>query len=329
MTLPKLFLCLLLPATGLASGAVPEPEFKGGIERLDAALDRLLAPDAKIEVLDAGFRWSEGPVWYQGKILFSDVPANTIYSWKEGDKRVSVFLNPAGTQMGEGQGSNGLAVDGDGRLIICQQGDADRRIARLEKDGKFTTLADRCEGKRFTSPNDVIVTRGGELFFTDPAYGPSKDKLAEVDFHGVYRVAKDGRVSVVIKDVKWCNGLALSPDEKTLYVAASAPKNTRIMAYDLSTDGSVKNGRVFFNAQPLQSADRKGACDGMKVDVDGNIWATGPGGVLILNKDGKHLGTILTGQNTGNCAWGDADHQTLYVTANMFLIRVKTKVKGT
>lgn len=324
LKLPALFLLL----TAFTVAADPAPEFKGRIERLDPALDALLAADAKIEVLDTGFKWSEGPVWNQGRLLFSDVPTNVIYSWKEDDKKVSVFLKPSGTRAGEAQGSNGLAQDAEGRLIICQQGDADRRIARLEKDGSFTTLADRCEGKRFTSPNDVIVTRSGDLFFTDPPYGPNDTKYAEVNFHGIYRVAKDGRVTAVIKDLKWCNGLALSPDEKILYIAVSAPGNTRIMAYDLTSDGEAKNGRVFFNAQPLQSEKRPGACDGMKVDSLGNIWTTGPGSVIIVSPQGKHLGSILTGVETGNCAWGDADHQTLYITANMFLLRVKTKVKG-
>jgi gluconolactonase len=323
--LPSWFLLLL--TASLATAAEPVPEFKGGIERLDPAFDKLIAPDTKVEVLATGFNWSEGPVWHDDKIIFSDVPENTAFAWKEGDTKASVFLKPSGSLDGKGgQGSNGLATDAKGNLILCQHGE--RRVARLEKDGSFTTLADRFEGKRFNSPNDLVISSTGDIFFTDPPYGLGKGTAPEIDFHGAYRVTPAGKVSAVITDVKWPNGIALSPDEKTLYIAVSDPVSARIMAYDLTNDGAVKNGRVLFDAQPLKSADRKGACDGMKVDASGNIWTTGPGGVLILSKEGKHLGSILTGVPTGNCAWGGANKDTMFVTADMFLLRVKTKVKG-
>jgi len=321
-----------------AFAAEPVPEFKGGIEKLDPALDALLAADAKIEVLATGFNWSEGPVWKDGKILFSDVPENTVFGWKEGDTAASVSLKPSGSLSGDGQGSNGLAKDAAGNLILCQHGE--RRIARLEKDGSFTSLADKYNGKRFNSPNDLVIDSKGTIFFTDPPYGMKKGTEPDAPYHGVYAVKPDAPnvpVALLIDDVKWPNGIALSPDEKTLYIAVSDKDNTRIRAYELSGIAMIINGvivpkavkgRELFNAQSLKSPERKGGCDGMKVDTLGNIWTTGPGGVLIISKEGKHLGSILTGQATGNCAWGGEDRSTLYITADMFLLRVKTKVKG-
>ncbi len=319
-------LFLLLFTTLAAFAEEPIPAFRGSIERLDPTLDTLLSPDAKIEVLTSGFNWSEGPVWRDGGIVFSDVPENTVFGWKEGDTTAKVVLKPSGSLSGDGQGSNGLQVDAQGNLILCQHGE--RRIARLEKDGTFTSLADKFEGKRFNSPNDLVIAKSGTIFFTDPPYGLKKGEAPELTQHGVYSVTPAGKVSLVISDIRFPNGIALSPDQKTLYIAVSDPKNTRVLAYDLQDDGSVKNGRVFFNAQPLKSAERKGGCDGMKVDANDNIWTTGPGGVLIISKDGKHLGSILTGQATANCAFGGADHTTLYITADMFLLRVKTLTKG-
>ena len=317
-------LCLLLSVAAFA--AEPLPAFHGSIERLDPALDALIAPDVKIEALASGFNWSEGPVWRDGGIVFSDVPENTVFGWKEGDTSAKVVLKPSGSLSGEGQGSNGLQVDAQGNLILCQHGE--RRIARLEKDGTFASLAEKYEGKRFNSPNDLVIAKSGTIFFTDPPYGLKKGEAPELPQHGVYSVTPAGKVSLLISDIRFPNGIALSPDQKTLYIAVSDPKDTRIMAYDLKDDGTAKNGRVFFNAQPLKSPVRKGGCDGMKVDSNGNIWTTGPGGVLIISQDGKHLGTILTGQATANCAFGGADRSTLYITADMFLLRVKTLAKG-
>ena len=308
------------------SAATPVPPFSGSIERLDPALDKLIAPDAKIEALASGFNWSEGPVWYNGGIVFSDVPENTAYSWKEGQKEASVFLKPSGgTKPDGGQGSNGLAVDADGNLILCQHGD--RRVARLERGGKFTTLAGRHGNHLLNSPNDLAIAKSGDIFFTDPPYGLKDKSSREIAENGVYHLTKDGKLTMIIKDLTFPNGIALSPDEKTLYVAVSDPSATRVMAYDLHSDGSVTHARVFFDAQPLKSKERKGGCDGLKVDQQGNVWTTGPGGVLIISTEGKHLGTILTGQATANCGWGD-DGSTLYITADMHLVRVKTLVKG-
>ena len=319
-------LSFLLLAASTVLAADPVPPFQGSIERLDAGLDALIAPDAKIEVLASGFNWSEGPVWKDGGIVFSDVPENTVFGWKEGDKAASVVLKPSGSISDPtGQGSNGLAVDAKGSLVLCQHGE--RRIARLEKDGSFTALADRFEGKRFNSPNDLVIAKSGTIYFTDPPYGLKKGgAAAELDFHGIYAIESAGTVKLIDKSVRFPNGIALSPDEKTLYVAVSDPQDTRVIAYDLAA--AKPEARVIFNAQPLKSPERKGGCDGLKVDAQGHIWTTGPGGVLILDAKGRHLGTILTGQATANCAWGGEARDTLYITADMFLLRVKTKVKG-
>jgi gluconolactonase len=316
----------------LAPVAVLAADFTPKIERLDPALDALLSPDSPIEQLAEGFNWSEGPTWFQNSVVFSDVPENIIYQWKAGGAKAAVFLKPSGMLTPrEGfreQGSNGLGVDAEGRLLICQHGE--RRVARVEKDGRQTSLADKFEGQRFNSPNDLARRKNGDLYFTDPPYGLeglNKSPLKELDFNGVFRIGAEGKVSAVIKDLTFPNGLGFSPDEKTLYVAISDGQAPRIMAYEVQADGSVANGRVFFDAKPLVAPDRKGMPDGMKVDAQGNLWATGPGGVLIISPSGKHLGTILTGQATGNCCWGD-DGSSLYITADMFLYRVKTKTRG-
>jgi gluconolactonase len=325
--MPKLLLPLLtaLPLLALAQ-TPPVAVFQGGIERLDPAFDRLVAPEARIEVLATGFNWSEGPVWSGDQIVFSDVPENTAFAWKDGDSSARVFLKPSGNLVGEGQGSNGLAVDTEGRLILCQHGE--RRVARMETDGSFTVLADRFDGKRFNSPNDLALAKNGALFFTDPPYGMKKGVAPDAPHHGVYRRDPNGKVSLIIGDILWPNGIALSPDEKTLYLAVSDKEAPRLMAYDLQRDGTVQNGRLLFDAKPLMAAGRPGNCDGLKIDTQGNIWTTGPGGVLVITPEGRHLGSILTGVPTGNCAWGGPARDTLYITADMFLLRIKTQVTG-
>ena len=308
------------------------PEFQVKIERLDPAFDELVPKDAVIEKLAEGFTWSEGPTWKDGSVLFSDVPENVIYQWKPGSTKATVALKPSGatgdTTGFREQGSNGLAVDAQGRLLICQHGD--RRIARLEADGKFATIADRYDGKRFNSPNDLALRKNGDIYFTDPPYGLDKlndSPLKELPFNGVYRVTPEGKVTLLTKEITFPNGIAFSPDQNTLYVAVSDGKKPHIMAYDVQPDGGIANGRVLFDATPLRAPDRKGGCDGLKVDTRGNLFATGPGGVLVISAGGKHLGTLNTGQATGNCAWGD-DGSTLYITADMFLCRVKTATRG-
>ena len=304
----------------------------GTIERLDPRIDRIVPRDARIEKLAEGFDWSEGPVWNKKdrSLLFSDVPRNTVFQWSEG-KEVHVFLNPSGytgsAPRGGEPGSNGLLRDAEGRLVLCQHGD--RRVARLESDG-FTTLADRYQGKRFNSPNDGVYKSNGDLYFTDPPYGlprQNNDPMKELPFNGVYRVAKDGTVTLLARDLTFPNGIAFSPDEKTLYVANSDSKNPVWTAFNVQDDGTLGKSRVFFDATSLAKAGKKGLPDGMKVDASGNLFATGPGGVLIFSPDGTHLGTLNTGEATANCGWGD-DGSTLYITADMYLCRIRLTTKG-
>ncbi len=324
----KRFLPFLLAP--LAAVAADYPTV-GSIERKDAAiLDLLIPPNAQIEKVCEGFNWSEGPVWKDGTLLFSDVPENVVYGWKPGETKAAVFLNRSGmttpTAGFREQGSNGLAVDAQGHVVLCQHGD--RRIARLVGEGKFETVADRFEGKRFSSPNDLAIRRNGDIYFTDPPYGLeglNKSPIKEMPFNGVYRVDAAGKVTLLTKEIGFPNGIAFSPDEKTLYVADSG--EAKIHAFDVQDDGSIAGQRLFFDAAPLKAADRKGSCDGLKVDARGNLFATGPGGVLIINQQGRHLGTILTGEATANCAWGDGG-DVLYMTADMFICRVRTSTKG-
>lgn len=307
------------------------------IERLDPALDRLVASDAAIEVLAEGYDWSEGPVWVKdgGFLLFSDVPQNVIYRWKQGEG-ARQYLKPSGytgsTPRGGEMGSNGLTLDASGRLVICQHGD--RRVARMDAplndpQPKFTTLADRYEGKRFNSPNDVVFHSNGDLYFTDPPYGMPKqfeDPGREIPYQGVYRRGRDGRITLLTRDMTRPNGLAFSPDEKRLYVAQSDATAAIWRVFDMKSDGTLGQGRVLLDATGMVKT-RPGLPDGLKIDVDGNLFASGPGGVLVISPEGKHLGTIATGQATSNCAFGD-DGRTLYITADMYLLRVRLKTKG-
>jgi gluconolactonase len=319
-----------IAADGIRFLTAPYPAV-GEIERLDPRVDELLAADARMEQLAEGFNWSEGPVWVPqgGFLLFSDVPEDKVYRWhpKSG---VDVFLTPSGFTGdhydGRERGSNGLVLDQKGRLVLAQHGD--RRVARFNHDNRtFITIADRWDGRRFNSPNDLVYDRTGNLYFTDPPYGLAKSATREIDFHGVYRVRPDGQVDLLVREMERPNGIAFSPDERTLYVANSHGPRPVIMAYPLGHDGTVGDGRVLFDTKPLADKGRRGLPDGLKVDAQGNLWATGPGGVLIISAEGRHLGTLLTGRATANCAWGD-DGSVLYITADDILCRIQTKVKG-
>lgn len=325
-------LAVMLCAVGLspARGGEKYPAM-GRFESLDPRFDELIPKDAVIEKLADGFDWSEGPVWIakEKAILFSDVPRNVIFQWKAG-KKITRFLEPSGytgtTKRGGEPGSNGLALDANGRLVICQHGD--RRVARLEPDGTFYTLADRYEGKRFNSPNDLVYNSAGDLYFTDPPYGLLKgneDPTKELDFNGVYLLSKSGTLKLLTRDITFPNGIGLSPDEKTLYVASSDPRKAIWMSFPVTETG-IGDGKVLFDATDMVP-DRKGLPDGMCIDNRGNLFATGPGGVLVFAPDGTHLGTIDTGEATANCCFG-GDGSTLYITADMYLCRVKTNTKG-
>jgi gluconolactonase len=287
--------------------------------------------DARVEKLAEGYDWSEGPAWDKatGALLFSDVPMNTVYRWKEG-AGVSVFLKPSGytgtSPRGGEPGSNGLVFSPDGKLVLCQHGD--RRVALLDGD-KFTTLADKYDGKRLNSPNDAVFNSKGDIYFTDPPYGLLKgnaDPAKELPFNGVYRLRHGGELTLLTKEMTFPNGIALSPDEKTLYVANSDPDLAIWKAFPVKDDGTIGEGKVFSDVTAMAKT-KKGLPDGLKVDAKGNLFATGPGGVLVLAPDGTHLGTFATGEATANCGWGD-DGSTLYITADMYLGRVRVTTKG-
>jgi gluconolactonase len=302
------------------------------IERADPRLDALIDAETPVEKLAEGFDWSEGPVWIPQAncLLFSDVPQNTVYRWREG-QGIDVFLKPSGytalTERSGESGSNGLALDQAGRLLLCQHGD--RRVARWEK-GCFITLADQYEGHPLNSPNDLVVRSNGDIYFTDPPYGMTAESRRDpnaLPFCGVYRISADGQLTLLTRDMTRPNGIAFSPDEKILYVAQSDPERPLWMAFPVKADGTIGEGRVFFDAKPWLDAGLKGLPDGMKVDTQGNIFATGPGGVNIFAPDGTFLGRVRIGVPAANCAFGN-DGSVLYITADMYLLRVKTKTKG-
>ncbi|MGI9543602.1 MAG: SMP-30/gluconolactonase/LRE family protein [Cyclobacteriaceae bacterium] len=303
----------------------------GSIERLDPLLDQLIPHDAEIELLATGFDWTEGPLWIAegGYLLFSDIPPNTVYRWKEGDS-VSVYLKPSGytgtTERGGEVGSNGLLLNSAGQLVLCQHGD--RRMAVMDAhltapESNFVTIVDEYQGQRFNSPNDAAYHSNGDLYFTDPPYGLEQqveDPSKEIDFQGVYKASPEGEVTLLVDSLTRPNGIAFSHDEKTLYVANSDSKRAIWAAYDVQPNGLLANGRVLFDANGW-TADRKGLSDGLKVNRQGYLFATGPGGVHILDAEGKHLGTIQTGQATSNCAL-DEEGGFIYLTADMHLLRV-------
>lgn len=310
----------------------------GAVDRLHPELDQYVSPGAEIEILAEGFGWSEGPVWVNrlDAILFSDVPANKVYRWDE-KNGLRVYLDPSGytgiaprgkegslnAEKRDESGSNGLVLDANGQLTICMHGD--RRVAKLDDWEKksFTTIVGKYQGKYFNSPNDLVFAKNGDLYFTDPPYGLKKgdeDPLKELDFNGVFKLTPSGKLSLIIKDLTRPNGVAISNDQNTLYVAISDPKDRRIMAYDITSKG-VENGRVFFNDDALPKGDQ-GNFDGLKIHPSGTIFSTGPGGVLIITPQGKHLGTIRTQEKTANCAF-DAKHEYLYMTTHMYLTRIK------
>jgi gluconolactonase len=332
-----LALVAVYPASSEEKAKTYPKKDRSKIERLDPAFDKLVPKDAVLEKIADGFAWSEGPVWVKtGKfLLFSDIPNNTVFKWKDG--KVTPFMKPSGYTRGRNPnvpdrsgepGSNGLILDPDGLLVLCEHGD--RRVSRVEKDGTKKTLADRYEGKRLNSPNDGVYHSNGDLYFTDPPYGLEKnwdDPARELDFCGVYRVSKSGKLTLLTKEMSRPNGIAFSPDEKTLYVANSDPERPVWMAFPVNKDGTLGKGKVFFDSTKWVKEKRPGLPDGMKVDKKGNLFATGPGGVHVFSAAGKHLGTIDTGERTSNCNWGD-DGSTLYVTADHNLCRIRLTTTG-
>ncbi len=313
---------------GRGSGVLP---VETRIVRKDPALDAIVAPDAKIEKLAGGFQFTEGPVWVRdgGYLLFSDPNNNLIYRWSE-DEGVSIYRTHSGysgMDIGEyGQpGSNGLTLDAQGRVTINEHGN--RRVTRLEKNGQLTVLADRYDGKRLNSPNDLVYRSDGALYFTDPPFGLPKffdDPRKELSFSGVYCLI-NAELKLVSTDLTGPNGLAFSPDEKYLYVDDWDDKNKVILRYDVQPNGSLTNKTVFLDATNEPGED---AWDGLKVDRQGNVYASGPGGLWIISPEGKHLGTIIGPEHPHNLAWGGEDHKTLYLAAQTGIYRLSVKVPG-
>ena len=315
----------------LVSHSPPYTTF-GEIERLDPAINELIPADAELELLAEGLVWAEGPVWVPDGdfLLFSDIPPNSIYRWSETDG-VQLFMRPSGydgsrTDIPE-PGSNGLGLDRDGSLLLAEHGN--RRIAMLESlsepNGDKETIADLYAGSRFNSPNDLVIAANGNIYFTDPPYGLAgniADPDKELDYQGVYLIRRPSNEIVLLAKQSRPNGIGLAPDGRTLYVANSDVNAPFIYAYTIEDDGMLGDRRIFFDTGSLIASGRRGVPDGMAVDANGNLWATGPGGVLIIDTSGRHLGSILTGQATANCTF-NADGSTLFITADSRLAKLE------
>ncbi|SKC56986.1 SMP-30/gluconolactonase/LRE family protein [Ohtaekwangia koreensis] len=305
----------------------------GSIERVDPALDAIISANAQPEIIAEGFEWSEGPLWLEEikTLIFSDVPKNIIHQWSE-QKGLSVYLTPSGytssVPRGGEMGSNGLTLTPDGKLVLCQHGD--RRVAVMNapvNDPKpdFTTISDNIDGKKLSSPNDAVVRSNGDVFFTDPPYGLPKqaeDPTKETPYNGVYK-ASGGKTILLVDSLTRPNGIAFLPGEKTFIVANSDSDKAIWYAFDLNENDSVTNARIFYDAT-AEAKKEKGLPDGFKVDKKGNIYASGPGGLWIFNAEGKVLGKIKIPEATSNCALS-ADEKTLYLTADMYVIRVRLR----
>lgn len=306
------------------------PPSVGTVIRLDPAFDRIVPANAAVEKLAGGFQFTEGPVWRPDRnvLWFSDVVGNVVRQWSP-ESGAKAIIEKAGGDLGNVPpgglvGPNGEAADRDGSVSICQH--TSRRIVRVGKDLSMTPLVERYKGKRFNSPNDLVYRSDGALYFTDPPYGLAKqdeDPAKELPFNGVFRL-KDGKLETVIEDLTRPNGIAFSPDQKTLYVSNSDEKRKVWMRYDVADDGSVSDGRVFFD---VTAEKEDGLPDGMKVDAEGNVYGSGPGGIWVFSPDGKHLGTIKPHETPANCNWGD-DGKSLYITARTGLYRIKLAVAG-
>jgi gluconolactonase len=336
------YACLLSTAIAHAAG-------DNAVVRLDPALDQLVAPDAKVELVKGGFGFTEGPVWMSegksGYLLFTDIPGNVV--WKlTPDGKASVYLDNVGYQGPEVWrwggiqnngfdrndqrfeefamiGADGLTVDRQGRLILATFGG--RSLMRIEKNGKRTVLADSYQGHRFGGPNDVVVKSDGAIYFTD-TYGSfrlrEKDPRKELDFTGVY-MWKDGKLSLLVKDMPMVNGLAFSPDEKYLYVNGS--RENYVNRYEVKPDGTLTNGKLFID---MSKETERGVTDGLRVDTKGNLYETGPGGVWIISPDGKHIGTIRAPEQATNVGFGDPDKKTLYIAARTGIYKIRILTPG-
>ncbi|MDQ1329521.1 MAG: gluconolactonase [Candidatus Poribacteria bacterium] len=279
----------------------------------------IVPKDSKMEKIETGFVFTEGPIWdeSQGCLFFSDIPANKMRKWTEA-KGAELFREPSGK-------SNGLTLDKQGRLIACEH--ANRRVSRTEKDGKVVTIADKYNGKKLNSPNDVVVKSDGSIYFSDPPYGLTAEfgnlGEQELPFQGVYRLSADGKTLTLLTDEFYRpNGLAFSPDESLLYIDDS--EHVFVRVFDVKPDGTISNGRMFAELKGTEP----GTTDGMKVDSEGNVYVTGPGGISVYNPSGKKLGRIDMPEVAANLAWGDKDWKTLYITGSTSLYRIRLSTEG-
>ncbi len=305
----------------------------GRIERLDPRIDALIPRDATLESVAEGIEWAEGPLWdaKEGSLLFSDVPRNGVFRWKRGEGMTQFLRNSGYTGeapfTGREPGSNGLAFDGAGRLVMCRHGD--RSIVRREHDGRINVLAERYQGKRLNSPNDLVFKSNGDLYFTDPPFGLAKgfdDASKELDFQGVFRLSVDGTLTAMVTDLDAPNGIGFSPDEKILYVSNAFNQRPIWMAYPVLADGTLGPGRQFAEASAWVK-EGEGVPDGLKIDRNGNLFAAAPGGIHVFAPDGTRLGRVVTGVPTGNLAWGE-DGGVLYIAANHRILRLRTSTQG-
>ena len=306
-----------------------ERQTEGGVRRLSPEMDSIIAPGAEVEVLAEGFDWAEGPVWVEsgGYLLFTDVPQNVIWRWSEADG-LSEFMRPSGFDGEDAShlrepGANGLVIEPSGALLMCDHGN--RSLSRVDlATRRKTIVVDRFERKRLNSPNDLVIHRSGAIYFTDPPYGLeglNESPVKELAHNGVYRLAPDGKVTLIDDALSFPNGVALSPDHRTLYVAVSDPQAPILMAYALGDDGRATSSRLVFDAASMMGPDAPGVPDGLKVDARGRIFTTGPGGVLVLTPDGELLGVIDTGRATANCAFGPGGY--IYITSRDRVVRGK------
>ena len=330
----KKFTFLLFLVTSLFSVCAQEPKpTVGTIESVSDELSRLIEKDAKVEIVAEGFQFTEGPLWLEKEqmLLFSDVPANTIYKWTAANGK-EVYLKSAGytdtAKRGGFLGPNGLSLSQDGKLLICQHGD--RRIARMDAPidapkPNFVTIAGEYNGKKLNSPNDLFITSAGDVYFTDPSYGfeqGMKDPKKETPYQGVYKLDKSGRITLLVDSIEQPNGIGILPDGKTLIVSNSDNRRKRWYAYDIAPNGSLANAKLFYD---VSNEKGMGGCDGFKIDKAGNVFAAGPGGIWIFTKTGKLIGKIrVDGITAANCAL-TPDGKTLFITATNYLLRVKMR----
>lgn len=276
-------------------------------------LAEIIDPQSQVEKLAGDFQFTEGPVWHpDGFLLFSDIPANTIYKWQPGQP-VEIFRQPSGN-------ANGNALDSLGRLVTAEHGN--RRVSLTEKNGEIITLVDKYQNKRLNSPNDLAIKSDGSIYFSDPPYG-IKSEQEELGFYGVYRLGLDGTITLLVDDFVRPNGIVFSPDETKLYVNDSQTGQIRV--FEVKSDGLLENGQVFAELEP---PSKKGAADGMKVDINGNVYSTGPGGVWVFSPEGNLLGVIAIPEPPANLAWGDQDYQTLYITARTSIYSLRCQIPG-